>query len=319
MYILFDQSGSMDQNAGGTSKWNAVKGALTTFVNSSGAVGMRVGIGYFPLTTTSGGGTGGGGGFCIPFVTCSGGGGGNESCNYLDYSTPDVGIDLIPTVSPLIITSLNNHGPGGNTPTYPALQGAYNYASLWASVNPDRKTIVVLATDGEPTQCGSNNNVNAISTQLVAPALAGNPSLLTFVIGVGSNLTNLNQIAAAGGTSTAFIIDTAGADPGGQFLAAMQAIQGSALLGCEYGVPTAPGGAAADLTKVNVQFTPLNGSPTTLKKVTDEASCNPQTGGWHYDNNAAPSKIQLCNSSCTAIQSFVGARVEVLLGCASVG
>jgi hypothetical protein len=319
MFIMFDQSGSMNDDVTGGTKWNVIKGALTTFVNSPGAVGMRVGIGFFPVRSAN---AGGGGGFCIGSF-CIGGGSANGtvSCNWLDYAVPAVGIDAIPAVSQAIIDSLNNHGPGGDTPTYPALQGSYDYAKIWATANPNRKTIVVLATDGNPTNCDQNNvnNVPNISTALVAPARAGNPSLLTFVIGVGSSLTNLNQIANSGGTGQAFIVDTAGADPGGQFLAAMQAIQGSAALGCEYGMPTAPGGASADKTKVNVQFTPLNGSPTTLKKVLDEASCDPSTGGWHYDNEAAPTKIQLCNSSCTAIQSFSGAKVEVLLGCASVG
>jgi hypothetical protein len=316
MYILFDQSGSMNDNVTGGTKWNVIKGALTTFVNSPGAVGMRVGIGYFPIRSAN---SGGGGGFCIGNF-CIGGGSssGTVSCNWMDYAVPAVGIDLIPAVSQPIIDSLNNHGPGGDTPTYPALQGAYNYATTWATVNPDRRTIVVLATDGNPTNCGSTNNVNDISNQLVAPALAQNPSLLTFVIGVGSSLTNLNQIAAAGGTGQAFIVDTAGSDPGGEFLKAMQAIQGSAALGCEYQVPNPPSGAP-DFGKVNVQFTPPNGSPTLLKKVLDEASCNGSTGGWHYDNEAAPTKIQLCGSSCSAIQSVAGAKIEVLLGCASVG
>ena len=73
--------------------------------------------------------------------------------------------------------------------------------------------------------------------QVAAAALAGTPSLLTFVIGVGSSLTSLNGIAAAGGTGQAFIVDAAGADPGGQFLAAMNAIRGSAAVGCQYTIP----------------------------------------------------------------------------------
>lgn len=316
MYILFDQSGSMKDSVTGGTKWDVIKNALTTFVQSPGSAGMRVGIGYFPLTTSSSSGTGGSGGFCIPFLTCSGGG--NTSCNWMDYAVPDVGIDLLPGVSTAIVTSLGNHGPGGDTPTYPALQGAYSYATIWATANPDRKTIVVLATDGDPTNCGSTNNVTDISNQLVAPALAQNPSLLTFVIGVGKSLGSLNQIAAAGGTGQAFIIDTAGADPGGQFLKAMQNIQGSAALGCEYGIPSPPSGTT-DFNKVNVQFTPPNGTPTLLKKVPDAASCTGATGGWHYDDNASPTRIILCDSSCSAIQSFSGATVEVQLGCASVG
>jgi hypothetical protein len=98
----------------------------------------------------------------------------------------------------------------------------------------------------------------------------------------------------------------------------MQSIQGSAALGCEYGIPNPPSGQP-DFGKVNVQFTPPNGSPTLLKKVLDAPSCTSASGGWHYDNEAAPTKIILCDSSCTAIQSFAGAQVQVQLGCATIG
>jgi hypothetical protein len=241
------------------------------------------------------------------------------SCNWQDYSTPDVGITLLPGAATPIVNSLGAHGPSGNTPTYPALQGAYAYATSWAQAHPDRKTIVVLATDGDPTSCGNlPNNVSGISTNLVAPALAQNPSILTFVVGVGSSLTSLNQIAASGGTGQALIVDTAGADPGGQFLAAMQKIEGSVALGCEYGIPTPPSGPV-DYGKVNVRFTPPNGSPTTLGKVNDPSSCNATAGGWFYDANGAPTKIILCDSSCSAIQSVANGNVEIELGCPSTG
>jgi len=39
------------------------------------------------------------------------------------------------------------------TPTVPALQGAINYAKAYAPQHLDRKTIVVFATDGMPTEC----------------------------------------------------------------------------------------------------------------------------------------------------------------------
>jgi Mg-chelatase subunit ChlD len=127
-----------------------------------------------------------------------------------DYSMPDVPIQQLPPVAPMIQMSLQAHGPGGGTPTYPALQGAYQYATSWAKMNPGRRTVLVLATDGEPTGCGNTNNVQQIATDLVAPALAGMPSISTFVIGVGSSLGSLNQLAQAGGTNMAFIVDTGG-------------------------------------------------------------------------------------------------------------
>ena len=44
------------------------------------------------------------------------------------------------------------HGPGGGTPTAPALQGAIDYAKQWVLQNPTHTTIVLFATDGDPTR-----------------------------------------------------------------------------------------------------------------------------------------------------------------------
>jgi hypothetical protein len=330
IYVLFDQSGSMGQSVTGGTKWDVIKGALTTFVQSSGAAadGISIGIGYFPYII-SGAPTGcsvdtdcGQYGPCVGgiligtshlFGACAK----SDACQAGTY-VPDVQIGLLPGVAPSMVTSLGNHGPGGGTPTYPALQGAYAYANTWATAHPNDKTIVVLATDGDPSGCDPTlNNVNTIASTLVAPALAGRPSIMTFVVGVGSSLTSLNQIAVAGGTQQALIVDTAGADPGGQFLKAMQNITGSALLGCQYGIPSPPSGPP-DYTKVNVQITPPNGSPTTLTGVPDKAGCT-GSGGWYYDNPSAPSQIILCDSSCSAISGTAGTQVEVLLGCGTNG
>jgi hypothetical protein len=188
----------------------------------------------------------------------------------------------------------------------------------WAAAHPNEKTILVLATDGDPTGC-ANNTVQSISTDLVGPALAGNPSIMTFVVGVGSSLTSLNQIAAAGGTQQAFIVDTAGADPGGQFLKAMQAIESSVLLGCQYAVPAPTNGAPFDPAKVNVQYTPTGSTPTQLFAVPNAAACTGANGGWYYDNPSTPTQIILCDSTCTAINAGSGATVEILLGCATRG
>jgi hypothetical protein len=216
------------------------------------------------------------------------------------------------------VNSLNAHGPGGGTPTYPALQGAYAYVKTWAAAHPNEKTILVLATDGDPTGC-ANNTVQSISTDLVGPALAGNPSIMTFVIGVGSSLTSLNQIAATGGTGQAFIVDTAGADPGGQFLQAMQKIETSVLIGCQYAVPTPAPPATFDKDKVNVQYTPSGSTAISLGRVSDVNACTSSAGGWYYDNPAAPQQIILCSSSCTTINAGTSNTVEIVLGCATHG
>jgi hypothetical protein len=317
----------MNDNPGGGVKWNVIKGALQTFVNSPGANGISIGIGYFPLVVTNNPpptpcmadadcGTYGPCTGIIPILggVCQG----VDACYAPNY-VPDVPIAVLPGVSTSIVSSLNAHSPGGFTPTYAALAGSYPYVTNWAKAHPKDKTILVLATDGDPTTCDQNNNVNTIANNLVAPALAGSPSIKTFVIGVGSSLTSLNQIAASGGTQQALIVDAAGADPGGQFLKAMQAIETSVLLGCQYQIPKPQGTTTFDPNKVNVQFTPNGSTPTLIKHVDNAGACNPTDGGWFYDNPAAPTQIILCDSTCTNINGGDAATVEIVLGCASIG
>jgi len=68
----------------------------------------------------------------------------------------------------------------------------------WAAVHPERKPVLVLTTDGEPTECDANtpNDVAAVA----ASALAGPHTIKTFVIGVGYSPESLDLVARAGGT-----------------------------------------------------------------------------------------------------------------------
>ena len=116
----------------------------------------------------------------------------------------------------MITQAIGNTGPDGeSTPTTPALQGALNYAFGWASANTSHVTIVVLATDGEPTNCNPNDVDSCAG--YAAQGLTVSPVIKTFVVGVGSDLSALNAIAMAGGTSSALLVD-ANAMAGQEFL-----------------------------------------------------------------------------------------------------
>jgi hypothetical protein len=332
MYIVFDESQSMSENVNGGSKWSVIAGALTSFVQNMGSAGLGVGLTYFPLPLPSGVP-----GTCSMDSDCMINGGADYGPCVADASThfllvcgktdacvatnnkAEVPIGTLPGVSQAIVSSLGMHAPVGFTPTYPALQAGYDYTKMWAAAHPDHKTILVLATDGDPTTCdATTNNVQTIASNLVTPANSGGQPILTFVIGVGASLTSLNAIAQAGGTSQALIVDTGSADPGGDFLAAMKKIGASPALGCQYMIP-APSSGAIDYSKVNVQLTPEGGTPTVLRKVGNKAGCSPTDGGWYYDNNTTPTQIILCDSTCTAINNGTSVQVDVVLGCASIG
>lgn len=285
--------------------------------------------------------TGYAGGSCRPVGNCSGNGNicfgdaakpcpGSQTClldrrctgkfcSVGDYATPDVAITELPAGATAITTSLNAHSPTGATPTGPALLGAIEYATKWATDHPDHVTAVVLATDGLPTTC-SPQNVDDIAV-IAGNAAAGSPKVLTFVIGVfGAEdaalaQKNLDTIAAKGGGQPKATIITTGSDVTAQFQAALESVSKSAI-GCEYQIPAPAAGATVDFSKVNVILTTATGNPETLKGVGDAASCAGGEG-WSYDDPAAPKKITLCPTSCTKAQSGANAKVDISLGCST--
>ncbi len=324
MYIMLDQSGSMtDPVSGGGDKWTAVTSALDAFVQQPSAAGLGVGLQYFGL---SAGGmtcptmctTDTDCGACGPcqnfgfFGICAGAAAG-DSCTASDYATPEVEIAPLPGVAQSIISSIAAHSPNTSTPTSAALQGAVDHAKAWQTSHPNHVVVAVLATDGDPSECDTDlGHINAIA----AAGFSGTPKVRTFVVGVGSSLTALNGIAAAGGTSQAFIVDT-NQNTNQQFLAALNAIQGTAL-SCSYQVPV-PSMGTPDYGAVNVQYTPGGGgSPVVIPNVPSAAQCPANGDAWYYDNPTSPTQIILCGSSCSKVGADTTGKIDIVLGCSTV-
>jgi hypothetical protein len=288
IYMMLDQSGSMtDTVSGGGTKWSTVTSALDSFLTQPGLTGFSVGLQYFGLP---------GSGF-------------GDSCTASDYATAAVEIAALPGSATALTTSIAAHSPTSGTPTSAALQGAINHASAWATAHAGDVTAVVLATDGDPEECDTNlTNINAIA----AAGWAASPKIATFVIGVGSSLSALNGIAAAGGTTSAFLVDT-NANVNQQFLAAMNAIRNSAS--CTYQIPL-PMSGTVDYTQVNVVFTPNGGQQLTIPNVANKLACPASGDGWYYDNPANPTAIILCETTCGSVQA--SGVVQITLGCDTV-
>src|SRR5262249_3751300 len=149
--------------------------------------------------------------------------------------------------------------------TAPALWGAIDFCKAYQKANPSHVVVNVLATDGIPQECspqaiGNANDAPAANfagassiASIAAYGVQGNPKILTFVIGVGDQVPNLDTIAAAGGTKKAFLVN----DPkmgGQQFLDALNAIRGTTLQ-CSYQIPV-PEAGTPDYNAVNVEYTP---------------------------------------------------------------
>lgn len=237
-------------------------------------------------------------------------------CDVDAYATPAVPIATLPGAAAALVASINGQDPTGRTPTGPALAGAVTHARDWAAQNPTHAVVVVMATDGLPTECTPLTIPNVAG--IAAEGAALDPSIRTFVIGVfgpedADAPGNLDAIAEAGDTDSAYIVDTGG-DVSQQFYDALDEIRSTGL-SCEFRIPEPQTGDKLDYGYVNVEFTDSSGTTTRLLKVSDESACDPSMGGWYYDDEAAPSRIVVCPSSCTTLETSAGGSVQIQLGC----
>lgn len=266
-------------------------------------------------------------GACIPAEgECTG----YATCDYMAYGTPAVPIATLPGNEMALVTDLMNALPIGLTPTPSALDGAIVLATQQAIASPERRSIVVLATDGFPTDClpatvmTELQSVQAVA-DIAAAGLSSTPSIRTYVIGVfgpeePNAQLNLDIMAEAGGTETAFIVDSSG-DVASQFIAALNEIRAGTLQ-CELRIPEAPANQTLSYDRVNIELT-SSGTMRTLLYVENEAGCAGAELGWYYDldpaNGAIPTTIRICPSSCSEIQALGGdATLEIRLGCATL-
>jgi hypothetical protein len=293
---MLDRSFSMDEDVGGgtTTKWAAVSSALTSFVGQS-LQGTSVGLQYFPQTDWS-----------APE---------GNSCDAAKYAAPEVEIGPLGQTATSIVASINRQTRLSGTPTSAALQGALDHARAWAAAasNASHSVVVVLATDGDPTTCDTDlGRIGAMA----AAGVSASPSVRTFVIGVGDLRANLDGLARAGGTTSAFIVDTSGS-VGSQFLKALNDIRAKAA-GCSYVIPSPPPGQKIDYGQVNVDYQAGGGSVLPFARVASAAACGTRTSAWYYDDAAAPTRIVLCPGACATVEADTAASVQVVVGCSTV-
>jgi hypothetical protein len=285
-YLVFimDHSDSMKMD----SKWTSCSAALEAFFSSKTTTAISASLTWLPYVATAKGST--------------------YSCVATDYETPAVPMTALP--SKTFVTAITAEPLQDGTPTLAALEGTVDYAMTVQKAHPTGKVLIVLATDGIPAGC-TGNTVTTVAAEAATAYAAGIP---TYVIGVGSETTNLDKIAASGGTKTAFIVSTT--DPKTtttEFEKAIATIQGT--LGCDYVIPSPPGGEKIDYTKVNVLLTSSGGKE---KELAYSADCS-DTDGWHYDNPMSPSLIILCAGACTEAEASAKGSMNIVFGCQTNG
>jgi hypothetical protein len=308
LFFMVDITGSMDcvvPDAGacdtdpgppvtGDSRWTLLSAALKTFVADPKNQGLGVGIRFFPVQQGGGGG-----------------GRNNAVCTAASYLTPAVEIGQLPGNAALLTAAIDAQKPGGTTPTVPSLDAAIQHASAWAKANPTHRVAVVYATDGYPKGCTGNTIMAA--AQLATAGFAATPSIPTYVLGVGPNLADLDQIALAGSNmqTKSFLVDTT-QNAATQFTAALASIRSSTALDCTYTIPKPPAGQTLEPGKVNVNYTDSKGVVTKVKQDPAGVACAAGSG-WQY--SADGTQIDLCGSTCNAVKADKGGKLQVLFGC----
>ena len=298
MYVMFDQSSSMGDplpmSNPPTTWWGAAQQAVTNFVNDPRAAGsqpgrpaMSVGIQFFPL-----------------------GGMEPQSCT-ANYKTPEVELGLLPGNAAAVAGAIAKHQPTAFTPTAPALSGAIAHMKEWAPKHPGHVPVVVLVTDGFPTECDPRDITDI--AQIAATAFNTEPAVRTFVVGfnLGAGGPALKELAVAGGTNDAFLIN--GGDIGSQFVDAMLSIS-STPLACDFKLPTPPAGQPLDVSRISVTFTPnatMTGAQIPKLNGLGDCDLNMNTG-WFFDSPTSPTKIEVCPGTCAKLSA---GAVRILTGC----
>jgi len=310
--ILLDRSTSMldpvDPDVpGAPSRWDAVTAALRAFVNSAQATDARVGLQFFGVTN------------------------GLDDCGVDKYTTPAVPVAPLVGNRTALLQAIDTTRPGSFTPTQPAVQGALRYALSVAQLpeNADVPTVVVLASDGMPSECGpvvdgmmiaSLSEIIATLRSFSQPPLdaAGEPTqppIITYLVGTEDLKANAKILAEAGGGQAFLVGGAAGAgtDLEAKFLDALLRIVVKPL-DCEIDVPQTASdtGESVDFEKVRVQFTgAASGSTTEFPRTRGPGDCGTDAA-WFYDDNAAPEKIFFCRKAC---ESLGAGDLKLELGC----
>lgn len=335
MVLVMDRSGSMGDKVSGGRKWDLLTAALGSFLRDPASAGIGIGLVFFGIPD----GVDDRGDLAV-------------SCRSADYAQPVVPIAPLPGTAPVVVASFQARAPLGGTPTRPALEGASAYAESWLTQHPDHRVAIVLATDGEPNDCDSTiASVSALSVD------ANQNGIATYVVGVGNRLVDLDQIAAAGGTGKAYVVDT-GSDITQSFLSAMNAIRNLAALPCHYSLPKSgdsDAGKRLDFDKVNVAYSTWRGkaahveanadaqipdaqipdadaqipdaggadagpprTTTMFEQAPNSAACSANWGEWYYDDARAPTAINLCPATCATVKADLSGEIDVLVGCETV-
>lgn len=293
--FAFDVSGSMGKldypYHDPELKWRPVVAATRAFFEDDASAGISASLSFFPAE--------------------------DDKCDAATYEQPDVAMTALP--SPAFGEAITAIDPmtsddwRGGTPTLAVVQGTTEYLLGLIAAEPEAAHALVLVTDGYPNGCDDDDIASVVDEVAMT---AG--SFPTYVIGVKNpaggpdTVSDLNDLAVAGGTEAALFIDTG--DPDKTALDLSAAIEGirERSVSCDAPIPAAPGGKAFREDLVNVAMT-VDG--VTSKLGYDKDCEGEQAWRFEYNTEMVPTKIVLCPSTCEAVQQTPGVELSVEFGC----
>ncbi len=296
LVFAFDVSGSMGQGDlpwhDQSLKWDPISQATRAFLEDPASEGYFASMTFFPQ------------------------GGRDDWCVDKSYVDPDVPMTALPSETfGVAMDAILEDEWAGWTPTVHVMNGIIEYILESREDAPGEYTIV-LVTDGYPQGC--TNTGNDLPGVVAAAQLGVAVAVDTYVIGVNNppiegapdTVSNLGEIAAAGNTESAFIIDTGDPDQTAlDFAAAIEAIRG-ATFACTVAIPPPPDDREFDKQKVRVTYS-SDGGETELVY---DPTCA-ESNAWRYDDPEQPTQIVLCEETCGALQNDRSGALEVEFSC----
>ena len=219
------------------------------------------------------------------------------------YSSPDgadCSVSLAPqvpisaTAGPTIISQLGAATAANHTPTAAAVNAASMYVK---TVNDGNSKAILLATDGMPNCVGGRvNSDDDMPATIAAVAGAYAAGISVYVVGMGpqQSITNLNQLAVAGGTGQYYPATSTQA-----LSDALAAISKIVSTTCAFQTPMTPPDATKVYVYVNKALINQVGSAT--------------DNGWMF--GATSSDIVLTGSYCADMLGGNPSTVQIIFGC----
>lgn len=329
--VAFDVSGSMGLHVAPEwwydpeLKWTPVAQAMRAFFEDPAAEGISASMGLFPGLVQ------------------------DDRCDVATYEDPDVPMTALPSTAFDAVLDAYEAEVGdplaggdwrGSTPTLAAVQGMSASLEDLRAEQPDAEFALILVTDGLPTGC-PDADLNAVADAISDLFAEGVP---TYVIGIQNpteppaslpsgwtdwgecnfgdgggdtpcepenNLAALGQLALAGGTEEALLLDTDDPIATQEELTAAMLDIARATVSCEVAIPPHPNlGESFEPDKIDV-IAQLGGDDVRLDY---DETCEIDLA-WRYDDANHPTLIQLCPETCAAVQADPSGGLTVQFLC----